>query len=98
MGTIGNEGMAGLSVILGVDSVPYRHIVQVAGTARRMSAAALVAELWPDRQLPQAAEPLSRRVQHAGHARHGLQRAALGRAALLPLAARRRKTASARSS
>jgi CRP-like cAMP-binding protein len=52
VGTIGNEGMAGLSVILGVEAVPYRHIVQVAGRARRMSAEALVAELKPDRLLP----------------------------------------------
>jgi CRP-like cAMP-binding protein len=52
VGTIGNEGMAGLSVILGVEALPYRHIVQIAGKARRMSAAALVAELKPDRLLP----------------------------------------------
>jgi len=52
VGTIGNEGMAGLSVILGVEAVPYRHLVQVAGKARRMSAASLVAELKPDRLLP----------------------------------------------
>jgi CRP-like cAMP-binding protein len=52
VGTIGNEGMTGLSVILGVEAVPYRHVVQVAGKARRMSAASLVAELKPDRLLP----------------------------------------------
>jgi CRP-like cAMP-binding protein len=52
VGTIGNEGMTGLSVILGVETVPYRHVVQVAGKARRMTAAALVAELKPDRLLP----------------------------------------------
>lgn len=45
VGTIGTEGMAGLSVILGVEAVPYRHIVQVAGRARRMSSQALNAEL-----------------------------------------------------
>src|SRR5256885_11895320 len=27
VGTIGNEGMAGLSVILGDEGVPYRHVV-----------------------------------------------------------------------
>jgi CRP-like cAMP-binding protein len=52
VGTIGNEGMAGLSVILGVRAVPYRHIVQVAGAARRINAAALLAELKPDATLP----------------------------------------------
>jgi CRP-like cAMP-binding protein len=45
VGTIGTEGMAGMSVLLGVDAVPYRHTVQVAGRARRMSASALAAEL-----------------------------------------------------
>lgn len=53
VGTIGNEGMIGKWVMLGADSVPYRHIVQVAGKARRMSASALVAELLPDRPLTQ---------------------------------------------
>jgi len=52
VGTIGNEGMAGLSVILGVERIPYRHIVQIAGRAQRMSAAALVAELKPECLLP----------------------------------------------
>jgi CRP-like cAMP-binding protein len=45
VGTIGTEGMAGMSVILGVEAVPYRHTVQVAGRARRMSAASLAEEL-----------------------------------------------------
>jgi CRP-like cAMP-binding protein len=48
VGTIGNEGMVGKWVILGADSVPYRHLVQVAGKARRMSAAALLGELLPN--------------------------------------------------
>jgi CRP-like cAMP-binding protein len=51
VGTIGNEGMGGLALVLGVDRVPYRHIVQVAGRARRMSVAALSAELKQDRFL-----------------------------------------------
>jgi CRP-like cAMP-binding protein len=45
VGTIGREGMAGLSVILGVEAMPFRHTVQVPGKARRMNAAALVSEL-----------------------------------------------------
>jgi len=52
VGTIGNEGMVGKSIILGVESVPYRHIVQVAGSARRMSARRLADELQPERTLP----------------------------------------------
>jgi CRP-like cAMP-binding protein len=65
VGTIGNEGMIGKWVMLGADSVPYRHIVQVAGKARRMSASALVAELLPDR-------PLTKRV-HRFHAAFNTQ-------------------------
>jgi CRP-like cAMP-binding protein len=53
VGTIGNEGLAGLPALLGVPSVPYRHLMQVGGKARRMSTAALLAELKPDRLLPQ---------------------------------------------
>jgi len=45
VGTIGTEGMAGMSVILGVESMPYRYTVQVGGRARRMGASALAAEL-----------------------------------------------------
>jgi len=51
VGTIGSEGMVGKSIILGVESVPYRQLVQVAGSARRMSARLLAAELHPDRTL-----------------------------------------------
>src|ERR687890_2436962 len=41
IGLIGNEGMSGISVFMGVDTSPYRAIVQGAGTARRMEAAVL---------------------------------------------------------
>src|SRR5436190_343918 len=51
VGAIGNEGIAGKWVILGVESVPYRHVVQVSGQARRMSADSLVAEVKQDRVL-----------------------------------------------
>jgi CRP-like cAMP-binding protein len=52
VGTIGREGMAGLSVILGVETIPYRHTIQVAGRARRMSASRLAAELETNQMLP----------------------------------------------
>src|SRR5262249_28184735 len=45
VGTIGTEGMAGLSIILGVETMPYRHTVQVAGRARRMNAHGLATAL-----------------------------------------------------
>jgi CRP-like cAMP-binding protein len=49
--TIGNEGMAGLGVLLGVESTHYRHTVQVAGRGRKMSVATLGAEMAHDRHL-----------------------------------------------
>lgn len=51
VGTIGNEGMGGLSVVLGVNCLPYRHIMQVGGRGRRMSVSAVTAELKQDRAL-----------------------------------------------
>ncbi len=41
VGFVGKEGMAGISVMLGVDTSPHRAIVQGAGTAVRMKASAL---------------------------------------------------------
>lgn len=38
VGIVGNEGVAGISVFMGVDASPYRAIVQGAGTATRMKA------------------------------------------------------------
>lgn len=45
MGLIGNEGMLGATLALGVDAVPLRGIVQGSGTALRMPAARLRAGL-----------------------------------------------------
>jgi CRP-like cAMP-binding protein len=41
VGLIGNEGVAGISVFMGVDTSPHRAIVQGVGTAMRMKAAVL---------------------------------------------------------
>lgn len=41
VGLIGNEGMAGISVFMGVNTSPHRAIVQGVGTAMMMKAAAL---------------------------------------------------------
>ena len=41
VGLAGNEGMAGISVFMGVDASPHRAIVQGVGTAMRMKASAL---------------------------------------------------------
>ena len=45
MGLIGNEGMLGATITLGVDVVPLRGVVQGSGSALRMSAARFRAEL-----------------------------------------------------
>ena len=44
VGMVGNEGMAGLAVFMGVKSSPTRALVQGAGTAMRMSSAAVRTE------------------------------------------------------
>ena len=41
VGIVGNEGLAGISVFMGVDASPHRAVVQGAGTAMRMKASAL---------------------------------------------------------
>src|SRR5215207_1717602 len=41
VGLIGNEGVAGISVFMGVDTSPHRAIVQGAGTAMRMKASVM---------------------------------------------------------
>ena len=41
VGIVGNEGMAGISVFMGVDTSPHRAIVQGAGTAMRMKSSVM---------------------------------------------------------
>lgn len=45
LGLIGAEGMLGVTLVLGVNAVPVSGVVQVAGTALRMTAQSLRAEL-----------------------------------------------------
>lgn len=44
VGMVGSEGMAGISIISGINTLPYRTIVQGADGAVRMKANALIAE------------------------------------------------------
>ena len=53
VGIVGNEGVAGISVFMGVDMSPHRAIVQGAGTAMRMKASVLRVE-------SEGADPLHR--------------------------------------
>jgi len=45
VGTVGNEGMAGLPVLLGTDTIPSKCFVQIPGDAFRMGATALQDEV-----------------------------------------------------
>ena len=51
VGIIGNEGMVGTSVLLGVNTSPYRALVQGEGSAMRMNAEALRKEVSADGSL-----------------------------------------------
>lgn len=44
VGMIGNEGVVGLSAVLGIDSAPYRVVMQLSGNALRIRADVLRAE------------------------------------------------------
>jgi CRP-like cAMP-binding protein len=45
VGTVGREGLTGICYVHGVESVPMRCIVQIAGTAKRIGRVAFAAEL-----------------------------------------------------
>ena len=45
VGLIGREGMLGISLVLGDETTPYQSLVQIPGTAERMSAITLKREL-----------------------------------------------------
>ncbi len=45
VGLVGNEGMFGIPLVLGVDASPVRAVVQGAGSALRMDAASFIREL-----------------------------------------------------
>jgi CRP-like cAMP-binding protein len=54
VGLVGNEGMLGSPLVLGVDVSPLRALVQGAGPAWRMSAAAFMRELGQSQRLREA--------------------------------------------
>jgi CRP-like cAMP-binding protein len=61
VGLIGNEGMLGISVMLGMKTTPTRALIQMPGSAMRMKAQALRAELKQGGAL----QGLLRRYTHA---------------------------------
>ena len=60
VGIVGNEGVAGISVFMGVDTSPHRAIVQGAGTAMRMKASVM-------RKEAEGAGPLHRLLLRYAH-------------------------------
>ena len=53
VGTIGNEGVSGVPALWGIDFVPYRCVVQIAGSALRIKCADLLQAAGPRTQMPQ---------------------------------------------
>ncbi|MDD2800567.1 MAG: Crp/Fnr family transcriptional regulator [Methylococcales bacterium] len=53
VGLIGNEGMLGITLVLGVDVAPFHALVQGAGPALRMTASAFLSELGQSATLQQ---------------------------------------------
>ncbi len=54
MGLIGNEGMLGATLVLGIDQVPMRAVVQGSGTALRIPVAALERHMTTNSRLERA--------------------------------------------
>jgi hypothetical protein len=52
VGLVGDEGMLGISLMLGVDTSPLRALVQGAGTAWQMEAAPFTRDVNPSKALP----------------------------------------------
>ena len=65
VGTIGNEGMVGLSAFLDADALPAETVIQVAGDALRMPAAAFRALVAEGVATEPALNRLLRRYTHA---------------------------------
>ena len=87
LATVGDEGMVGLPLLWGVTEASSRVVVQVPSTSLRFRADRLTVEISRDTALRRLLLTLQRRLSHAGFARGGLQRFALGATAVLSLVA-----------
>lgn len=84
VGLVGNEGMFGIPLVLGIDESPVRAVVQGPGSALRMNAAAFCRELRRSQRLQQemnryAFVRLSQLAQTAGCTRFHVVEARLAR-------------------
>ena len=87
VGIVGDEGMLGTSLILGVSRSPQHALVQGAGAALRMSAATFARHCRTRRRAASAAESLRVRADEAARANGCLHQLPPGRGASCPLAA-----------
>ena len=87
LSTVGNEGMVGLPISLGIAESSSKAVVQVPGSGLRMAANKLKPEMSRDTPLRAVGPSLHRRVSVPGFPSRGLQRTALGPGAVLSLAA-----------
>ena len=88
VGLIGNEGMFGIPLVLGVDVSPVRAVVQGAGSALRMDAAPFCRELGRSKELQREIDryvfvQLGQRAQMAACTRFHVVEARLARSLLM---------------
>ena len=87
VGLVGNEGMFGIPLALGVDVSPVRAVVQGGGPALRMDAARFCRELATQPGAATRDRPLCLRAHEPARADGGLHALPRGRGAACPLAA-----------
>ena len=87
VGTIGNEGLVGLPVVLGDDRAPTSVYVQVPGAGLRMKASLFKKELARSASMQSRHASLYSRLLQPGRAVCRVQSLSLLAAAMLPLAA-----------
>ena len=87
LATVGNEGMVGLPIALGIIESSSKAMVQVPSTGLRLAASKLVAEMSRDTPLRRLLLRYAALLSVSGFAGRCVQRLALGKAPLLPLAA-----------
>jgi len=86
LGLIGNEGMLGVTVVLGVDRAPQRAVVQGAGTALRMSKPQFARELRASPHFSAPAQSISLWMVGPAFAKHRVQSLPRGRSTISALA------------
>src|SRR6266545_3189780 len=87
MGLVGNDGIVGIALFMGGNTVPNRAVAQVAGDAFSVPAPTLLEEFRRGRSVSTPAAALHAGADHPDLSDRRLQPPSRGRAATLPLAA-----------